>query len=141
LINFFSLGNGNSLVDLPGYGYAKVPPAVKAHWEQTLADYVSGREALRGLVLIMDARHPLRPADERLLDWYAPTGKPVHCLLTKADKLTRNEQANTLRQVRDALRLQQRNATAQLFSALKKSGVDEAEGRISDMLYGTKAPH
>jgi GTP-binding protein len=75
----------------------------------------------------MDARHPLRPADERLLDWYAPTGKPVHCLLTKADKLTRNEQANTLRQVRDALRLQQRNATAQLFSALKKSGVDEAE--------------
>jgi GTP-binding protein len=141
LINFFSLGNGNSLVDLPGYGYAKVPPAVKAHWEQTLADYVSGREALRGLVLIMDARHPLRPADERLLDWYAPTGKPVHCLLTKADKLTRNEQASTLRQVKDTLRLQQRNASVQLFSALKKSGVAEAEARISDMLYGKSAAH
>lgn len=134
LINFFSLSDGKSLVDLPGYGYAKVPPAVKAHWEHTLAGYVSGREALRGLVLIMDARHPLKPADNRLLDWYAPTGKPVHCLLTKADKLSRQEQMKTLKQVQDQLRLAKRNATAQLFSALKKTGVEDAEKRIAQML-------
>ncbi len=134
LINFFALSAGKSLVDLPGYGYAKVPPEVKAHWEQTLASYVSGREALRGLVLIMDARHPLKPADERLLDWYAPTNKPVHCLLTKADKLTKSEQSQTLKLVRDQLRLANRNATAQLFSALKRTGVEEAEKQIAKML-------
>lgn len=134
LINFFALSEGKSLVDLPGYGYAKVPPAVKAHWEHTLAGYVSGRAALRGLVLIMDARHPLKPADDRLLDWYAPTGKPVHCLLTKADKLSRQEQMKTLKQVQDQLRLAKRNATAQLFSALKKTGVEDAEKRIAEML-------
>ncbi|MEI6736845.1 MAG: ribosome biogenesis GTP-binding protein YihA/YsxC [Pseudomonadota bacterium] len=134
LINFFSLSEGKSLVDLPGYGYAKVPPTVKAHWEETLANYVSGRNALRGLVLIMDARHPLKPADERLLDWYAPTHKPVHCLLTKADKLSKSEQAQTLKFVCDQLRLAKRNATAQLFSALKRTGVDEAEKQIAKML-------
>jgi GTP-binding protein len=134
LINFFSLGQGFSLVDLPGYGYAKVPPAVKAHWEETLAAYVSGRQALRGLVLIMDARHPLKPGDERLLDWYAPTGKPVHCLLTKADKLSRNDQMKTLKLVRDQLKLKQRNATAQVFSSLQKSGIEEATARIAEML-------
>ncbi len=134
LINFFSLGGDKSLVDLPGYGYAKVPPAVKAHWEETLAGYVSGRNALKGLVLIMDARHPLKPTDERLLDWYAPTKKPVHCLLTKADKLSKSEQAQTLVRVRDQLRLANRNATAQLFSALKKTGVDEAEKQIAKMM-------
>jgi GTP-binding protein len=134
LINFFSMGPDRYLVDLPGYGFAKVPPTVKAHWERVLADYVSGRKALKGLVLIMDARHPLKPADEALLDWYGPTGKPVHCLLTKADKLTRNEQATTLKRVRDQLRLANRNATAQLFSSLKKSGVEDAEKRIAEML-------
>jgi GTP-binding protein len=82
----------------------------------------------------MDARHPLKPADEALLDWYGPTGKPVHCLLTKADKLTRNEQATTLKRVRDQLRLANRNATVQLFSSLKKSGVEDAEKRIAEML-------
>lgn len=134
LINFFSLGQGKSLVDLPGYGYAKVPPSVKAHWEETLAAYVSSRTALRGLVLIMDARHPLKPGDLRFLDWYAPTGKPVHCLLTKADKLSRNEQATTLRQVQGQLRISHANATAQLFSSLKKTGVEDAEKRIAEML-------
>lgn len=134
LINFFALNDGKSLVDLPGYGYAKVPPTVKAHWEYTLAGYVSGRDSLRGLVLIMDARHPLKPGDIRLLDWYQPTGKPVHCLLTKADKLSRAEQNKTLKLVLDELARAKRNATAQLFSALKKTGVIEAEKRIAEML-------
>lgn len=134
LINFFSLGGGRSLVDLPGYGYAKVPPKVKEHWERVLAEYVAGRQALKGLVLIMDARHPLKPGDLAMLDWYGPTRKPVHCLLTKADKLTKNEQVNTLRQVRDQLRLANRNATVQLFSSLKKTGVEDAEARMAEML-------
>lgn len=137
LINFFSLGDpadGVSLVDLPGYGYAKVPPAVKAHWDRVLADFLSTRSSLQGLVLIMDARHPLRDSDDAMLDWFGPTGKPVHCLLTKADKLSRSAQTQTLKAVRDQLKLKQRNATAQLFSSLKKSGVDEAENAIGAML-------
>jgi GTP-binding protein len=133
LINFFALGDGKSLVDLPGYGYAKVPPAAKKHWEELLAAYVSGRHALKGLVVIMDARHPMRPLDLELLDWYAPTGKPVHCLLTKSDKLTRSEQAAMLRETRKLIVDRQYNATAQLFSSLKKSGVAEAEAAIAKM--------
>lgn len=137
LINFFSLGppeQQRALVDLPGYGYAKVPPAVKAHWEQVLADFLATREALRGLVMIMDIRHPLRDSDDKMLDWYGVTGKPVHCLLTKADKLSKSEQLRTLRAVRAQLGLKHRNATVQLFSSLKKTGVDEAEEAIGRML-------
>ncbi len=133
LINFFALGDGKTLVDLPGYGYAKVPPAVKAHWQELLAAYVSTREALKGLIVIMDARHPMRPLDIELLDWYAPTGKLVHCLLTKADKLTRSEQAMTLREVKKEIAERKYNATAQLFSSLKKTGVAEAETAIAAM--------
>ncbi len=130
LINFFALSGGRTLVDLPGYGYAKVPPAVKKHWEELLAAYVSGRQALAGLVIIMDARHPMRPLDDEMLEWYRPTNKPVHVLLTKADKLTRNEQANTLRDVRKQLIAGQYNATVQLFSSLKHTGIEEAEVAI-----------
>lgn len=133
LINFFSLGDSRTLVDLPGYGYAKVPPAVKAHWEQLLATYISTREALKGLVVIMDARHPMKALDLQMLDWFAPTNKPVHCLLTKADKLTRSEQAAVLRDVRKQIVDHQYNATAQLFSSLKKQGLEEAEAAIVRM--------
>jgi GTP-binding protein len=133
LINFFALSGGRTLVDLPGYGYAKVPPAVKKHWGELLASYVSTRQALKGLVVIMDARHPMRPSDDELLEWYRPTNKPVHVLLTKADKLTRNEQANTLRDVKKQLVAGQYNATVQLFSSLKRTGVEEAEVAIGRM--------
>ncbi len=135
LINFFAIGHDRMLVDLPGYGYAKVPPAVKAHWTEFLAVYVSTRVALKGLVVIMDARHPMRPLDVELLDWYRPTNKPVHVLLTKSDKLTRNEQLNTLRDVKKQLIARQYNATVQLFSSLKKTGVEEAEIALGRM-YG-----
>lgn len=131
LINFFSLGDDRSLVDLPGYGYADVPARVKAHWQNVLAAYVSSRQALKALVLIMDARHPLRPLDLQLLEWYLPTGKPVHCLLTKADKLSRSEQALTLRRVEAQLKDQNQNASVQLFSSLKREGVEEAEVAIA----------
>ena len=131
LINFFALGDDRTLVDLPGYGYAQVPARVKAHWQNVMAAYVSTRQALNGLVLIMDARHPLKSLDIKLLDWYLPTGKPVHCLLTKADKLSKSEQALTLRAVRKQLAVAGHNATAQLFSSLKKEGVEEAERVIA----------
>lgn len=131
LINFFSLGDDRTLVDLPGYGYAEVPAKVKAHWQSVMAAYVSSRQALKGLVLIMDARHPLKPLDLQLLDWYLPTGKPVHCLLTKADKLSRGEQALTLQKVRRQMATAGHNATVQLFSSLKKEGVEEAESAIA----------
>lgn len=133
LINFFTITQGRTLVDLPGYGYAKVPPAVKAHWTELLAAYVSTRKALKGLVIIMDSRHPMRDLDTELLNWYRPTNKPVHVLLTKSDKLTRNEQAKTLREVKRQLVEGQYNATAQLFSSLKRTGVPEAEIAIGKL--------
>ena len=89
LINYFRLGGSAHLVDLPGYGYARVPAAVRAGWEQLLGGYLQTRRALRGLFLVMDIRHPLTPLDRQMLDWLAPTGAPVQVLLTKADKLTR----------------------------------------------------
>jgi GTP-binding protein len=79
-INFFELGDGNFLVDLPGYGYAQVPADIQAHWEQLLAQYLQAREELCGLVVIMDARHPLTERDQHMLSWFVPTGKPIHIL-------------------------------------------------------------
>lgn len=131
LINFFSLDPGRFLVDLPGYGFAGVPLAVKRHWEQLLSSYVGQRQSLAGLVLIMDARHPLKPLDRQMLGWFAPTGKPVHALLTKADKLSRNDALQTLAKVKRELVTMGSNATAQLFSSLSKQGVDEAEASIA----------
>lgn len=136
LINFFALGDERTLVDLPGYGYAEVPARVKAHWQNVMAAYVSTRQSLKGLVLIMDARHPLKALDVKLLDWYLPTGKPVHCLLTKADKLSKSDQALTLRKVIKQLHAAGHNATVQLFSSLKKEGLEEAESAIQT-LFGT----
>lgn len=130
-LNYFSLGDGNFLVDLPGYGYAKVPPDVQQHWENLLGQYLQGRDPLCGLVIIMDARHPLTALDEEMLDWFAPTGKPVHILLTKADKLSRQEQTRTLKKVTAWLDEYFPQCTAQLFSSLKKSGLQEAEAVIA----------
>ena len=139
LINYFSLGENRFLVDLPGYGFAGVPYAVKAHWEELLSGYVGKRKSLSGLVLIMDARHPLKPLDLQMLQWFAPTGKPVHVLLTKADKLSRSTAMTTLRKVKHELDKLEFNATAQLFSSLNKQGVGEAEERIS-ALFARQLP-
>ncbi|MGC2457983.1 MAG: ribosome biogenesis GTP-binding protein YihA/YsxC [Gallionellaceae bacterium] len=130
-INYFSLGENRFLVDLPGYGYAKVPPDVQAHWEGLLSQYLQTREALCGLVIIMDARHPLRPLDEQMLDWFAPTGKPVHVLLTKSDKLSRQQSTLTLNSVKLGLAERFPFCSVQLFSSLKKVGMDEAEAVIA----------
>jgi len=130
-LNYFSLGSGNFLVDLPGYGYAKVPPDVQQHWEALLGEYLQTREALCGLVVIMDSRHPLTPLDEQMLDWLAPTGKPVHVLLTKSDKLTRQQATLTLNRVKSHLAEHFPFCSVQLFSSLKKIGTEETEAVIA----------
>ncbi len=133
-LNYFSLGNDNFLVDLPGYGYAKVPPDVQRHWEHLLSEYLKTREELAGLVIIMDSRHPLTELDEAMLDWFAPTGKPVHILLTKSDKLSRQQATLTLNRVKSHLAEHFSQCTVQLFSSLKKIGTEEAEAVIAGWL-------
>ena len=133
-INYFALDPQRFLVDLPGYGYAKVPLAMKKRWQQTMGRYLQKRAALRGLVLVMDVRHPLTELDRQLLDWSQAANLPVHCLLTKADKLKRGAAANALLDVRNALRQAGLNATAQLFSSLAKTGVEEAHAILDRWL-------
>jgi GTP-binding protein len=135
LINFFSLGGDRYLVDLPGYGYAKVPEAMRKHWQLVLSSYLSHRSTIGGLVLVMDCRHPLTPLDRQMLDWFSPTGRPIHVLLTKSDKLSRNEANKTLLAVRKELNQHWPNCTVQLFSSLKKQGVEEAEKVIGQWLF------
>ena len=140
LINFFTLGDDKHLVDLPGYGYAKVPEAMRMHWQTVLSRYLSERSSLAGLVLVMDSRHPLTPLDRQMLDWFCPSGKPVHVLLTKSDKLSRSESTVTLNKVRKALQEGWGpTISVQLFSSLKKLGVEEAETVLGEWFFGQSA--
>lgn len=134
LLNFFRIDDGNYLVDLPGYGYAEVPESVRKHWQAVLAQYLETRAQLAGLVLIMDIRHPLTPLDQQMLDWFAPTGRPIHILLTKADKLSKSQAGAALREVRAALQEAYPQCSVQLFSSLKKLGAVEAEAIIGSWL-------
>ncbi len=128
------------LVDLPGYGYAQVSGSAKFHWQGLLSDYVQTRQQLSGLILMMDARRPFTDLDCQMVEWFLPTGKPVHVLLTKADKLTNSENANALRETRRILAAyaeQMENApplTAQLFSSLKRRGIEEAQRVVAGWL-------
>ncbi|MFP5507122.1 MAG: ribosome biogenesis GTP-binding protein YihA/YsxC [Gammaproteobacteria bacterium] len=134
LINFFEVTPAARLVDLPGYGYAKVPPEVKAQWERHLTDYLARRESLAGLILLMDVRHPLTAFDRQMLAWCAQGELPVHVLLTKADKLKRGAAQNTLLAVRRELKQLHPQASAQLFSALDGTGLEEARDRLATWL-------
>lgn len=125
LINFFELGPEQRLVDLPGYGYAKVPLKVKEAWNRQLEAYLSERQSLRGLVLLSDVRHPLTEFDQQMLAWAEQCVMPVHLLLTKADKLKRGPAKNTLLSVRGKLSHLGDLASVQLFSALKHQGHEE----------------
>lgn len=129
-INFFDLGDERYLVDLPGYGFAEVPEAVRRHWVELLGRYLQTRPSLIGLLLIMDVRHPLKALDWNMLDFFRDTGKPVHVLLSKADKLSRQEQFKTLAEVRKAL-ADYPGVSVQLFSSLKKTGIDDVEAVVS----------
>jgi GTP-binding protein len=139
LINYFRLHCGAALVDLPGYGYAQVPEKVRRQWQGLLECYLRDRPNLIGLILIMDSRHPLTSLDRQMLDWYAPGGRPVHVLLTKADKLSRNEAASTLATVRRELSGWGPLVTVQLFSSLKKTGVAEVEAVVGCWLAARKS--
>lgn len=133
-INFFELANGQFMVDLPGYGYAQVPEAVRQHWVTLLGNYLQTRSQLIGLILIMDIRHPLKELDKRMLDFFAVTKQPVHILLSKADKLSKNEQIKSLTQVKKLLQpyVARQQVTVQLFSSLKKQGIDEVNQIVSE---------
>ena len=161
-INFFSIGGAHvgqhrkdatrvdeiraMLVDLPGYGYAEVSGSAKLHWQNLLGDYVQKRKQLVALVLIVDVRRPFTELDIQMLEWFAPSGKPIHVILTKADKLNRNDGANALRSARSLLASyvdaqgQPFPFTVQLFSALKRVGLEEANDKIITLLGLDEAP-
>ncbi|MCP5157850.1 MAG: YihA family ribosome biogenesis GTP-binding protein [Gammaproteobacteria bacterium] len=134
MINFFRVEADRYLVDLPGYGYAQVPEAMRRHWGALLERYLRERQALRGLLLLMDIRHPLTPLDQRMLDCCIARELPVHILLTKADKLSRGAAQSTLQQVRKALRTAYPQATLQLFSATTRQGVEAAHAQMDAWL-------
>ena len=139
LINVFRLKNGAALIDLPGYGYAQVPEAVRRQWRGLLEVYLTQRENLAGLVLIMDSRRPFTDLDKQMIAWFAPSGRPIHCLLTKSDKLTRQEQAKTLREAKAVADSLSDHVTLQLFSSLKKTGIEEVEKVVGAWLQPKSA--
>lgn len=130
LLNFFHVTDAGRLVDLPGYGYARVPEAEQSRWQGMIEGYLASRQSLGGLILIMDARHPLKPFDTRMLTWCAHHRLAVHVLLTKADKLSKSEGARTLQSVLHAAP----DVGAQLFSALKGQGVETARAQLAAWL-------
>ena len=126
LINYFALDEGQYLVDLPGYGYAKVPREIKKQWQKNIENYLHKRRQLKCLIVVMDSRHPLTEYDWQLIEWCQKSSVGLHCLLTKADKLSRNEAMKTLFSVQKLLESNAIESTLQLFSASKKTGVDDA---------------
>jgi GTP-binding protein len=122
---FFALDDGRRLVDLPGYGFARVPEAVQRQWGEAMAEYLQQRQSLAGLILLMDIRHPLTDYDWQMLEFCRHADLPVHILLTKADKLKRGPAQNTLLAVRKQL-ADVPQASVQLFSATKKQGIEDA---------------
>lgn len=132
LLNFFALDEERRLVDLPGYGYAKVPLAIKQHWQKSMEEYLRHRRSLRGVILIMDVRHPLTDFDWQMLEWSAHRDLPMHVLLTKADKLKRGAAQNTLLAVRREL--ESPAISVQLFSSLRNIGIDEAHAQLDAWL-------
>lgn len=131
LVNFFSLGGEKRLVDLPGYGFAKVSESMQAHWGRLLTNYFRSRESLKGLILVVDIRRQLTGFDEQMMQFAEDVGLPVHILLTKSDKLKRGQAANALLAVRKVVG---ERATVQLFSATKRTGEDEARAVLNRYL-------
>ena len=132
LLNFFRLDDQRRLVDLPGYGYAKVPIPLKQHWQRHLEAYLGSRHSLVGVVLLMDIRHPLTEFDCLMLDWTKASCLPMHILLTKADKLTYGAAKNTLLKVQKEIRQGWGEvASVQLFSAPKRQGIEEAHAVLA----------
>ncbi len=133
-LNFFRVEESRYLVDLPGYGYARAPKDQKHVWQALIGGYLGQRPQLAGLVMIMDVRHPLTELDRSLLDWFQPSGRPVHVLLSKSDKLSRSQSLPILRQVRTTLLGAGFDASVQLFSSPKREGVEEVESVVRGWL-------
>lgn len=130
LINFFSLEGPRRIVDLPGYGYAKVPDAVKKKWQQSLEIYLRDRQSLFGIFLMMDIRHPMKDFDQMMLDWAKHYQMRVHILLTKADKLKKGPAKSALLTVKKAISDHPELFSVQTFSSLKRTGTDEAWNKL-----------
>lgn len=139
LINFFQVDDQRYLVDLPGYGYAKVPEATRRHWQHTLNQYFLTRESLFGLFLVMDIRHFLQPLDWQMIEWCKNGDIRLHVLLTKADKLSRSAALKNLHQAQRQLEEAQVEASLQTFSALKQSGIEDAHS-VLDEWFGFEPP-
>lgn len=131
LINLFRIDDFKRLVDLPGYGYAKVSATIQRDWKRLLTNYLNLRSSLQGLILIMDCRHPLTSLDETLIFAARDRQLKVHILLTKADKLSKSQQCITKIKVQQALANYQLDITIQLFSALKKTGIEELISKLN----------
>jgi GTP-binding protein len=134
LLNFFEVDGGGRLVDLPGYGYAKAGKSAQAGWQRTVNDYLSNRESLEAVVLVMDIRHPLQPFDLELMNWAHPSGMPLLILLNKADKLKRGAQARELTKVQNAVS-KQPLTRVQAFSATSGQGLEELVATLKDWLH------
>jgi len=134
LINVFDLTNNRRLVDLPGYGFAKVPLAMKQKWQKALGEYLQQRESLKGLVVLMDIRHPLKDLDKDLIYWAAESKLPILVLLTKADKLSQGKASAEVLLVRKKLAELNAGITVQAFSSLKRTGVEQATKVIYEWL-------
>lgn len=141
-INYFNfIEEGRFLVDLPGYGYAKVPQKIRDHWVELLGRYLQTRNQLVGLILIMDSRHPLKDLDLQMINFLRPTNKPIHLVLSKADKLTHQEKMKTLAAVKQQVSAMGSdiNYTVQLFSTPKRVGITEVQDMIRGWLMQTSA--
>ena len=130
LLNFFKVTEGRFIVDLPGYGYARVSEAMRNAWAQELTTYLSKRHQIRGLFAVMDIRHSPTVLDEQMVEWFSMTGKPIHVLLTKSDKLNRADVQKKLGQVSEILVGQYSQVTVQVFSSLNRAGLDEARAKL-----------
>jgi GTP-binding protein len=134
LLNFFQINENQRLVDLPGYGFANIPNYIKEDWEKTISTYLKIRKSLKGLIITMDIRHPLKERDQAMLTWASHYKIPVYILLTKTDKLTRNQAANTLKLANHQLAVLNKDIGIQLFSATKSIGLETARKRILNWL-------
>jgi len=137
-INFFDLSGRGRLVDLPGYGYARVPQAVRAQWDQLVGGYLESRDALAGVVLLMDARRPFTPHDEHLLEWLRPAGRRLLVLLAKCDKIPRGKREGALSAARARLGSRDPGAQALLFSSHSGEGVEQARALLDDWLRAAR---
>jgi GTP-binding protein len=135
LINFFQLADPEKrLVDLPGYGYAKVPDAIKKHWQTIVSQYLTERKSLKGLILLMDIRHPLKPQDWQMIEWSLAHQLPTHILLTKADKLGKGAARNTLLMLKRELLGYEEFISSQLFSILSGEGIVQVQEKLDEWL-------